>query len=339
VIAYASFNTDAGQMCLAKDNKVPLMSWDQLPAHDYQDAGGYLWLTRLNESRMLLNWVRTMSDRGYVTSKNRIGVLYEGTPYDSQAVEGDMLPEMEKLGIKPVQVIKTSPNLQDSINQMPSAVLSMQTANVDYIFFVASVFTKEQFFQHAQDQQYFPHYTDSDIKDGCAELLHEFVSPYPSQEYDKTLCVTAHFTGATPANQDSEFGELIGSPFAKYADSVYLKWNPQGYDNPPPSAAEQSLGFGTETVKFMNYIVGGQVVLWANAARRVGRNLTRAAWVDQMGQTGVTDQTAFAPHFNYAVGHWDGPDQIAVLQFHAEASEGYNQRKFHLLVPFFPAYY
>ena len=37
-----------------------------------------------------------------------------------------MLPEMARLGMKPTSVYKSSPNLQDSINQMPSAVLQFR---------------------------------------------------------------------------------------------------------------------------------------------------------------------------------------------------------------------
>lgn len=340
VVAYASFNTDAGQMCLAKDNKTPLLTWDQLPGSYYKEAGGYLWLSRLNESRMLRNWVRTMRERGYVDpKKHKVGVIYEGTPYDSLAVEKDMLPEMERQGIKPAKTFKTSPNINDSVNEMAAAVLEFKNAGINYVFFVASVFHKEQFIRQAHEQRYWPRYTDSDIKDGCAELLHEFVAPYPGRAYDKTLCVTAHWTGISPNNQAAEFGENINAPFAEYADQVYVKWSRSRYDEPPPTDAEEQLGFGARTVAFMNYIVGGHVVLWAEAAKRAGRNLTRAAWVEEMGRLGRFEQTAFAPHFTFGPNKPDGPDLIAVTQFHAEASNGYEERKFQMLVPHFSAYY
>ena len=339
VIAYASYNTSAGQMCVAKDNQTPLLSWDQLPSHYYSDAAPFLWLSRLDATRMLKNFARTIVERGYIDKSKKVGVLYEGTPFDSEAVEKDLLPELARLGIKPAKVYKSSPSLEQSVNQMPDAVLQMKTAGVTHLMFVASVITKQQFIRHADSQQYYPRLLDHDIKDGCGELLHEFAAPYPDRSFEGTICVTAHFTGIAPDNQTSQFGEWIHSPFAKYADEVYKRWNKGGYEAVRGNAAESEVGFNPGTQRFLNYIVGGHLAMWKSAAERAGRNLTRARWGEAMLATGRFEQTAFAPFFTFGKGKADGPDQIRVVQFKVDASDGYERRKFRPIVPFFPVYY
>jgi ABC-type branched-subunit amino acid transport system substrate-binding protein len=338
-VAYTSFDTEAGQTCLTTQHKVPLIAWDQLTTKSYEEAAGYLWLQRFDESLMLRNWVKTMVDKGYVKPSNKIGVLYQGTPQDTEAVQQTLLPELEANGIKPVSVFKSAPDTDGASKEMSAAVLQFQQDGVDYVFPVASIFIKQAFVHAAADQKYFPRYTDSDIKDGCGQLLTTFQLGYPPAAYDKTICVTAHETGTSPANQKSQFGEDITSDFYKYAEEVYTKWSGGGYDSPPQSKDELTYGFDTYTVGFVNATVGGGVMLWADAARRAGPNLTREAWTKAMATITDFKQTAFAPHFSFGPKKWSGPDMLRVVQYHAEASNGFDAGHYQELVPYFDAYY
>ena len=339
VIAYTSFDTEAGQTCLSTQHKIPLIAWDQLTTKSYKDAAGYLWLQRLDETLMLRNWVKTMVDKGYVTKDARIGVLYQGTPQDTEAVTDTLIPELKANGLEPASVFKSAPDTDGASKEMSAAVLQFQQDKVDYVFPVASIFIKQTFVHAAADQQYFPRYTDSDIKDGCAQLLTTFQLGYPPEAYDKTICVTAHETGISPDNQKSQFGEDLNSDFYKYAEQVYTKWSGGGYDSPPQTKDEITYGFDTYTVGFVNATVGGGVELWAEAARKAGPNLTREAWTKAMATVTGFTQTAFAPEFSFGPTKWSGPDKIRVVQFHAEASNGFDAGHYQELLPYFDAYY
>jgi ABC-type branched-subunit amino acid transport system substrate-binding protein len=338
-VGYTSFDTEAGQTCLATQHKVPLISWDQLTTKSYAEADGYLWLQRLDETLMLRNWVKTMVDRGYVTPEDRVGVLYQGTPQDTEAVTETLIPELEANGIEPVSVFESAPDTDGASQQMSAAVLQFQQDDVDYVFPVANIFIKQTFVHAAADQQYFPRYTDSDIKDGCGQLLTSFQQGYPAEAYDGTICVTAHQTGTSPENQNSQFGEDITSDFYQYAEEVYTEWSGGGYDEPPQTEDELTYGFDIYTVGFVNATLGSGVMLWADAARRVGPELTREAWAEAMATITDFDQTAFAPHFSFGPTKWSGPDQIRVVQFHAEASNGFDAAHYQELEPYFDAYY
>jgi ABC-type branched-subunit amino acid transport system substrate-binding protein len=339
VVAYPSFDTTAGQQCLTVQHKIPFIAWDQLTTKSYQDAAGYLWLERFDEDLMLKNWAKTMTDKGYITSSNKIGIMYQGTPQDTAAVTESLIPELKNDGITPVSIFKSAPDTTGAAKQMPNAVLQFQQAKVDYVMFVASVFIKQAFVNAAAKQQFLPRYTDSDIKDGCGQLLITFQQGFPPAAYDKTICVTASYTGSSPANQDSGFGEDTTGAFAKYAEDVYTRGTGGGYDVPPPTKDELAYGFGPGTVAFVNDIVGGGAVLWAQAARMAGPNLTREAWTKAMAQVKDFTQTAFSPSFTFGPSKWSGPTQIRVVQFHAEASNGFKAAHYQELVPFFDAYY
>lgn len=309
------------QLCIAKDGKTPFINPDAQPAGWYADAQPYLWTTFMTKDRMHRNHVRYLAEAGRFKGKT-VGVIYHGIPNVAPSVEQAMLPELKAAGVTPKIVIKLSSDTEQALSQINGAVLEMNRAGVDYVLFPMNLIFKTQFLRVAEGQQYFPAYTDSDHYFGCFDFT---TAAYPSKPFDRTECVT---TG--PQGQTREQLLNFNKPFQDYANAVYLRANPQGYEGDQDEKdAQQAIHIGT----------GSSILLWAEAANRVGPQLTRPAWGEQMGKTGRYDKTVTAEYWTFGPKKWDGPDRLAVSRWHAEAGDGFEERRFRLEKPYFNAYY
>lgn len=303
------------QLCIAKENKTPLISTDPEPASWYPESAPYLWATFQDKDRLALNQARWLATSGYVRRSDRVGVIYHDIPNVAPSVEGSLLPALNRDGIHPVDVVKLASDSNQALSQIQNAVLDMRSKGVTFVIFEMNLIFKTQFMQDAQGQQYFPRYTDSDEYFGCEDFV---TATYPPQAFNGTECLGTSLAGILQIPQNA---------FSHYADAVYQRTYPQGYATNGSSASAQ------QAQQALNYSLGSEILLWAQAAQRAGPDLTRHGWGTAMGQTGLwTDQIGycsqtFGPH------KWDGSDGLSVDQYHAEASGGYAAQKYHQLPP------
>lgn len=313
----------AGAPCITKDNKTPLVA--ALAAPEYWDREGapYLWDVLMSQERVLLNHVQWLHDSGSINPKDtHVGVVFANEPYGGPSVEGAMIPHLKSLGYK-VRVGKLPYDPEQAAAQMAQVVLDFQQSGVNHVMMPVNIIYKTQFMQQAESQNYFPVYSEDDATVGCQDAL---TGTYPAKSWDETLCVGAGLlhgapNGLRPAELQAYFK---ANPFAQLADKVYLTTYKEGYDNGGESNAEDTL-----TQQGANYLIGSLVSMWAQAANRVGPDLTRAAWGAAMETTGSFDQTVSPTPFSYGKGKWSGPDHIEIVQWHAEASDGYGERLYH----------
>ena len=233
-----------------------------------------------------------------------------------------MIPKLRELGYK-VRVGKLPYDAEQAAAQMAQVVLDFQQAGVNHVMVPVNIVYKTQFMQQAESQNYYPVYSEDDATVGCQDFL---TGTYPAKSWDETLCVGGGLlngapNGLRPADLQAYFKS---NPFAQRADAVYLATNKGGYNNGGESNEEDTLA-----QQGSNYLIGSLVSMWAQAANRVGPELTRAAWGAAMETTGTFDQTVSPTPFTYGKGKWSGPDHIEIVQWHAEASDGYAERLYH----------
>ena len=315
------------QLCIAKDHKTPFINPEPEPEGWYREARPYLWSLLMSKDRMHRNHVRWLmqakeikpGDPDALTDPaTRVGVVYHGIPNVAPPVEDTLLPELENAGVKPVQVVSLSSDSQQALAQINQVVLQFQQARVEYVLMPMNLIYKTQFLQSAEKQGYFPKYTDSDHYFGCFDFT---TDTYPAQAFDGTKCISSlEINGMRP-----EDGKAFvnAHPFAQYADKVYLKFNPEGYDNGGESNQETA---DTQRALFIG--MGSQVMLFRQAADRVGGDITRLKWGESMGQTGAFDKIPTPHPLTFGPEKWDGPDYVSTAQWHAEAGDGYEERKF-----------
>jgi hypothetical protein len=316
VITTGGYDSTA-QLCIAKENKTPLISTDPEPASWYPQSAPYLWATFMNKDRLFLNQAKWLASSGYVRSTDKVGVIYHDIPNVAPSVTGTLLPALARNGIHPTDVVKLASDSNQALAQIQNAVLDMRTKGVTFVIFDMNLIFKTQFMQYAQNQQWFPRYTDTDEYFGCEDFV---TTTYPPQAFNGTECLGTTLAGINPQHYPV-------TAFTKYADQVYDRTYPQGYSTNGSSEMSQ------QEQQLTNYELGSEILLWANAAKRAGPNPTRAQWGIQMGRTGAwTEQVGYCSA-SFGPAKWDGSDELSVDQYHAEASGGWQADKFHQLAP------
>lgn len=303
------------QLCIAKDHQTPFINPEPEPEQWYRDAAPYLWNLLMTKDRMHRNHVRYLVQSGeLVPGKTKVGVVYHGVPNVAPSVEGTMLPELERLGVKPVKVVSLSSDSQQALAQINQTVLQFRQAGVEYVLFPMNLIFKTQFLTTAENQGWFPKYTDSDHYFGCFDFT---TDTYPERAFEGTKCVSAlEIAGMKP---DEGRAYLASNPFVQYADAIYAKTNPEGYGEDQEAADGQ---------RALHISLGSIIMLFEQAAERVGPNITRAAWGESMGQTGEFRQVPSPTPLTFGPEKWDGPNRIAVVEWHAAAGDGWSERMF-----------
>ena len=314
-----------GQLCIAKDAKVPLINGEPEPAEWYAQSAPYLWNLSTSKDRGHINHVRYLVEKGLLTKKHKIGVVYDGVPHVAPATEKGLLPELERNGLSPTKVFKLSSDTEQALGQINQVVVDFRLAGVDFVFMPMNLIYKTQFMTAAQQQGYNPQYTESDHNFGCYDFT---TTTYPAQQYDKTICVTS--TDAYGRVDLEEFADK--HPFAQYADQVYFRTHEGGYHRDGKGSD------GWNAQRALHISIGSMLKAWQQAADRVGPDLTRAKWGAAMGQTGDFDQCVCENPLRFEPDKWDGSTTVKGLRWHAEASDGYKERWYHEISRPQPAY-
>ena len=314
-----------GQLCIAKDAKVPLINAEPEPADWYAQSAPYLWTLSTSKDRGHINHVRYLVEKGLLTKKHKVGVIYDGVPHVAPATEKGLLPELERNGLKPTKVFKLSSDTEQALGQVSQVVVDFRLAGVDFVFMPMNLIYKTQFMTAAQQQGYNPQYTESDHNFGCYDFT---TSTYPAQQYDDTICVTA--TDAYGRVDLEAYADQ--HPFAQYADQVYFRTHEGGY-HPDGKGSD-----GWNTQRALHISIGSMLKAWQMAADRVGPDLTRAKWGASMGQTGDFDQCVCESPLRFEPDKWDGTTTVKGLRWHAQAGEGYPARWYREISRPQPAY-
>lgn len=330
------------QRCIAEDNRTPLLNPDAQPASWYEDAAPYLWTTFMNKDRMHRNHMRWLVESGTlevggeggalgseVDGGHTVGVIYHGIPNVGPSVENSLLPELERLGVEPAEVIRLSSDDEQALAQINNAVLQMRRSGVDFVIFPMNLIFKTQFMQVAEQQNYYPEYTDSDHYFGCMDFVTE---TYPAESFDGTTCVTVTFSGM----QEEEVMQSYPAQreYRDYARKVFEREHPDGYGGDGRDEQE------AEEMEGIHMSMGTFLLLWAEAAERVGpEQLTREAWGHEMGETARFEKTITSPYLTFSHDKWDGPEELAVARWHADAGDGYEERLFRQIQGFFDAFF
>lgn len=323
------------QRCLAEDHRTPFINPDAQPEGWYEAGAPYLWSTFMNKDRMHRNHMRWLAESGTIEMADgplddghTVGVIYHGIPNVGPSVEDALLPELDRLGVEPAEVIRLSSDDEQALAQINSAVLQMRSTGVDFVIFPMNLIFKTQFMQVAESQGYFPEYTDSDHYFGCMDFV---TATYPADSFDGTTCVTA-----TVAGMQEE--QLMQRPaqreYREYGQAVFERTNAGGYESDGRNEEQ------AEAMEAIHLSLGTMLLLWAEAADRVDpEQLTRQAWGHEMGQTGHFDKTIVSPYLTYAQDKWDGPDELAIVRWFADAGDGYDARMFRQIRDFFSAFF
>jgi hypothetical protein len=245
------------------------------------------------------------------------------------SVENALLPELKKHGVKPVQVAKLSSDDEQALAQINQVVLQFRQNRVNYVFMPMNLIFKTAFLQAADAQGYYPKYTDSDHYFGCFDFT---TATYNAKAFEGTKCVSSLDVAGLTRDQAVKFA--AEHPYGQYSDKAYLATYPEGYND---GGRKDQDAADVQRALFMG--MGSQILLFEQAADKVGPNLTRPAWGAAMGQTGAFHQIPTVHPLTFGPTKWDGPDHIVAVQWKAQAGDGYKERSFRRIAGPTKAYY
>lgn len=330
----------AGAPCITKDNQTPMPTALAAPERWAREGSPYLWDILQSQERILTNHVRWLVEAGEITKEasldqepTKVGVVYANEPYGGPSVENAMIPEFKSHGYDP-KVARLPYDTEQAAAQMAQVVLDFQQSGVNHVVLPTNIIYKTQFMQQAEQQNYYPDYSEDDATVGCQDAL---TGTYPERSWDRTKCVSVGLlngapNGLTPPALQEYYAQ---NPFAQHADAIYLATNPEGYDQGGEANEEDTLA-----QQASHYLIGSLVSMWAQAAQRVDPStITRASWGEAMAGTGAFHETVSPNPYTYGPEKWSGPDFIQIVQWHAEAGDGYEERSYRELRPFFESWY
>ncbi|MGH2759886.1 MAG: hypothetical protein ACRDKJ_10035, partial [Actinomycetota bacterium] len=317
------------QLCVAKDGKTPFINPEPEPEGWYRQAAPYLWNMLMTKDRMHRNHIRWLAESNTLKKSHTIGVVYHDIPNVGPSVRNGMLTELRKQGFTPKRVVALSSDDEQAVAQINQVVVQFQQEGINFVLMPMNLIFKSQFQQQAEKQSYFPEYTDSDHYFGCFDFV---TTAYSAASWDRTKCVSAVDIAGFRTKDALELAK--NHPYAKYADQVYLRTYKESYDNNGESSEDTA---NTQRALFRG--TGEQVLLFKQAADRVGVDLTRPKWGASMGQTGAYCTIVRFNCLTFGPQKWDAPNDITVVQWHAEPGDGYEERRYRQIIKAFPAYY
>lgn len=318
-----------GQLCIARDGKTPFINPEPEPEGWYKQARPYLWNMLMTKDRMHRNHVRWLVESKSLTRSKTVGVVYHDIPNVGPSVRNALLTELRKHGIAPKRITALSADTEQAVVQINQVVVDFQQQGIDYVFMPMNLIFKSQFQQQAEKQSYFPSYTDSDHYFGCFDFV---TTTYSDRAWDRTRCVSAADVAGLRTADAEKLADV--HPLTKYADQVYKRAWPDGYDRNGQSDRDTA---NTQRALFAG--TGEQVLLFKQALDRIGVDITRAKWGASMGETGSYCTVVRVACLTFGPSKWDGPNMLTVVRWHAEASNGYEARRYQRIVPPFRAYY
>jgi hypothetical protein len=317
------------QLCIAKDGKTPFINPEPEPEGWYEQSAPYLWNMLMTKDRMHRNHIRWLAESNTLKKSHTIGVVYHDIPNVGPSVRNGMLTELKKHGFTPKRVVALSSDDEQAVAQINQVVVQFQQEGIDFVLMPMNLIFKSQFMQQAEKQSYLPEYTDSDHYFGCFDFV---TTTYAAESWDRTKCVSAVDVAGFRTQDALELAK--NHPYAKYADQVYLRTWKDDYDRDGQNDEDT-----TNTQRALFIGTGEQVLLFKQAADRIGVDLTRPKWGASMGQTGSYCTVVRFNCLTFGPQKWDAPNHINVVQWHAEASDGYEERRYHQIIKPFPAYY
>jgi len=178
-------------LCVTREHRTPLIvSIDGSPEDYYTKSGGLLFTEIMNKHRILRVLAGEL-DRMDALRGHKIGIVDSDLPADKPAVDGGLIPALQRLGYSVAhrETVSGDPSLAAS--QMPLVAQQMRAKGVDVLLTPMNAIYVGLFVREADHQGYRPTYYASDFAAGTSD----FVLTTMPDSYDGTLGFSSMRTG------------------------------------------------------------------------------------------------------------------------------------------------
>lgn len=301
------------QLCIAQEGQTPFIAqWSTINSWS-QAAAPYLWWTGPNQSAELQTLVSWAKSAGFIGSGRKLGIVAGDRPSDTQALNGYLLPYLHQAGIQNV-VVETLPaqtsEQAETTAEAPLVVQRFVAAGVDSVIPLIPFNAFFPYLQAEAQQNYAPRLLLSDYESSIEVALGLIPTPY-----EKQLNGQEGITVETLGGTDAPIPESQGG-YDPGMKTCYDTWH-AAFPNPIPgqtlAPGEQPSDYIEEQGPIAGWCQG--ITLFAEAATRAGRDLTRRSFVQAMASI-KNFQGTYSPTLSYGPDKFAGPSEYRVVQLH-----------------------
>jgi hypothetical protein len=306
--------TGDNELCITQEGHTPFIGQWSTVGSWTQEAAPYLWWTGADQGQILATLVQWAKSAGLVGTNVKVGILAGDRSSDQDALNDYLLPDFQKAGL-PAPMIETIPaNPSDTAatgSAAPLIVQRFQAAGVTSVVPLVPFNAMFPYIQAESQEHYYPRLLLSDYEGSIASALGLIPVPYET-ELNGQEGITAETLGGVDGPQ-----ALVGKGgYDPGVQNCYNIWH-AAYPNPPPGQTlihgEKPSPYIEEQGPVAGWCQG--IELFADAARKAGRDLTRRSFVQAMASI-QNFQGTYSPLLSYGPGQYAGPSQYEVVKIH-----------------------
>jgi ABC-type branched-subunit amino acid transport system substrate-binding protein len=300
--------TGDNQLCITQEGHTPFIGQWTTTSNYTKLGAPYLWWTGPDQASILSTLVTWAKSAKLVGGTRKVAIVAGDRASDQTALNKYLLPDFKQAGL-PKPMIETIPaGASDTAatgSAAPLIVQRLQAAGINSVIPLMPFNAMFPYLQAESQQQYDPKLLLSDYEGSVESSLGLIPIPY-EKELNGQEGVTVETLGGAPAPVGYDAGTA----------NCYKVWH-AAHPKPIPG---QTLIHGEKASTYIENqgpIAGWcqGVELFAAAAKKAGRDLTRRSFVKAMASI-KNFQGTFSPTLSYGPGQYAGPSEYEVVKLH-----------------------
>ncbi len=305
--------TGDNELCITQEHHTPFIGQWTTTTNWTKEGAPYLWWTGPDQASILSTLVSWAKGAKLLGGDRKVAIVAGDRASDQLALKDYLLPDLKRDGI-PRPMIETIPaGASDTAATgaaAPLIVQRLQAAGIDSVIPLMPFNAMFPYLQAESQEHYYPRLLLSDYEGSIESSLGLIPQPY-EKELNGQEGVTVETLGGT----DAPISESLGG-YDPGVEKCYKVWH-AAYPKPPPGETlihgEKATPYIEEQGPVAGWCQG--VELFALAAKKAGRDLTRRSFVKAMASI-TSYQGTYSPDMSYGPGKYAGPNEYQVVEIH-----------------------
>jgi Periplasmic binding protein len=306
--------TGDNELCITQEGHTPFIGEWTTVSNYTQEGAPYLWWTGADQASILATLVAWAKGAGLVGTGKKVAIVAGSRASDQLALKNYLLPDFRRAGL-PTPLVETMPADPSEPNATSSAapllVQHLQAAGIKVVLPLIPFNALFPYLQAEYTELYYPKLLLSDYEGSINVSLGLIPTPY-EKELNGQEGVTAETLGGVDG-PTALVGKGGYDPGVANCYKVWHAANPKPLPGQTLIHGEKASPYIEEQGPIAGWCQG--VELFALAAKKAGRDLTRRSFVKAMASI-KNFQGTYSPTLSYGPGKYAGPDQYQVVQLH-----------------------
>jgi ABC-type branched-subunit amino acid transport system substrate-binding protein len=306
--------TGDNELCITQEGHTPFIGEWTTVSNYTQEGAPYLWWTGADQASILATLVVWAKGAGLIGTGKKVAIVAGSRASDQLALTDYLLPDFRRAGL-PAPLVETLPADPSEPNATSSAapllVQHLQAAGIKVVLPLIPFNALFPYLQAEDQELYYPKLLLSDYEGSINVSLGLIPTPY-EKELNGQEGVTAETLGGVDG-PTALVGKGGYDPGVANCYKVWHAANPKPLPGQTLIHGEKASPYIEEQGPIAGWCQG--IELFALAAKKAGRDLTRRSFVKAMASI-KNFQGTYSPTLSYGPGKYAGPDQYQVVQLH-----------------------